>query len=181
MRDPKKTTKRSNKKFFFKKRPITNQKREWHTNWKIHVVEILEINRRVMETYRLVMWQPWWQVDVYWQMCSSRTDDVLSGLSPAGHLFFLRYPTPHLTPFPTPPIWYVIRLTALNGAAWLLMGWAKTPLPEWLVTSNMRMEVIGTCIGLGGGLKMQATTFPKWWDVQSPISHISHLNTPQWG
>lgn len=31
---------------------------------------------------------------MYWQMCGSRTDDVFSGLSPAGHLLSLGPPIP---------------------------------------------------------------------------------------
>lgn len=31
-------------------------------------------------------WGRWGRWDMYWQMCSSRTDDVFCGLSPVGHL-----------------------------------------------------------------------------------------------
>lgn len=61
---------------------------------------------------------------VYWQMCGRRTDDMFSGLSPAGHLL-------SLGPLP-PSCWYVIRMTALTGAAWLLMGGGHTHTSAWV-------------------------------------------------
>lgn len=59
----------------------------------------------------------------------------------------------------------------LHGCWW---GGALTPLPEKPVTSNLRDELIGTCMGevMGwwqwgwAGWCVQATTLHKWWGLQ---------------
>lgn len=73
-------------------------------------------------------------------MCGSSRDDVFSGLSPAGHLLSLG-----------PPV--LLLYNQADSSEWSCMaadgGGAKTPLPEWPVTSNLRVEVIGTCTRVG--------------------------------
>ncbi len=81
---------------------------------KMQFVEFRVDSRRVIETYTLVLWQPLGQVVcVLADVRQQDRRDVFSGLSPAGHLLSLG---------PPPSCWYIIRLTALRGAAWLLMG-----------------------------------------------------------
>lgn len=83
---------------------------------------------------------------VHWQVCGSRTD-MFSGLSSAGHLLSLG-----------PSI--VLICNQADSYEWGCMvtggGGAKTPLPEWPVTSNLRVEVIGTCRRGGGGRAVDA-------------------------
>lgn len=102
------------------------------------------ISSSVMETSGLVPRRIEDRCHAYWQMCVSRTDDVFSGASPAGHL-----PPPH-TPF---LLSILLIHNQADSSEWGCMDadgagggeGEKTPLLEWLVTSNLRLEVMATC------------------------------------
>lgn len=87
-------------------------------------------------------------------MCIGRCAAAESTMHLVVHLQLDISPLKVLPPSP-PSCRCVIRLTALSGAAWLLMwGGEKTLLLEWVVTSNLRVERMRTCNGV---------RLKKWW------------------